>query len=63
MLSLLDGRLGTCQIVDYEYDTAEQSWCRLTLGFDIGKKRIDMTNVLRKAAAKASLNLFRTSEV
>ena len=54
VLGLLNGRGGgLCSIVDYSYDTEHQSWCCLTLGFDISKKRVDLSNVLRVAASKA----------
>jgi len=52
VLRLLDGRGGVCNIVEYSYDTVEQSWCELTLSFDITRKRVDMSNVIRKAAEK-----------
>ena len=52
VLRLLDGRGGVCNIHDYSYDTVNQSWCQLTLSFDIARKRVDMSNVIRKAAEK-----------
>jgi len=52
VIRLLDGRGGVCSIVEYSFDTVEQSWCELTLSFDITRKRVDMTNVIRKAAEK-----------
>jgi len=53
VLRLLDGRGGIASIVDYSYDTEKQSWATLTLSFDIAKKGIDMSQVLRVAASKA----------
>jgi len=53
VLRLLDGRGGIASIVDYSYDTEKQSWATLTLSFDIAKKGIDMSQVLRVAANKA----------
>jgi len=53
VLSLLDGRGGVAQIVDYSYDTEKQNWATLTLSFDIARKRVDMSQVLRVAADKA----------
>ena len=47
VIRLLDGRGGVCSIVEYSFDTVEQSWCELTLSFDITRKRVDMTNVIR----------------
>jgi len=53
VLRLLDGRGGIGSIVDYSYDTEKESWATLTLSFDIAKKGIDMSQVLRVAASKA----------
>jgi len=53
VLRLLDGRGGVACIVDYSYDTEKQDWASLTLSFDIAKKRVDMSQVLRLAAGKA----------
>merc|ERR1719239_765677 len=53
VLRLLEGRGGVASIVDYSYDTEKQSWASVTLSFDIAKKRLDMTNVIRQAASKA----------
>ena len=44
---------GVASLVDYAYDTANELWCELTLAFNISRKQVDMSNVLRKAAAKA----------
>lgn len=52
VLRLLDGRAGMANVVDYTYDTEHESWCCLTLGFDVSRKRVDMSNVLRQAASK-----------
>eukprot|EP00090_Calanus_glacialis_P015465 TRINITY_DN24413_c0_g1_i1.p1 TRINITY_DN24413_c0_g1~~TRINITY_DN24413_c0_g1_i1.p1 ORF type:complete len:562 (+),score=235.92 TRINITY_DN24413_c0_g1_i1:241-1686(+) len=53
VLRLLDGRGGVASIVDYGYDTEKQNWATLTLSFDIARKRVDMSQVLRVAAGKA----------
>jgi len=53
VLRLLEGRGGVASIVDYSYDTEKQSWATVSLSFDIAKKRVDMTNVIRQAASKA----------
>ena len=53
VLRLLEGRGGVASIVDYSYDTESQSWASITLAFDIAKKRVDMSQVLRLAANKA----------
>merc|ERR1719419_283189 len=53
VLRLLEGRGGVAKIIDYCYDTEKQSWATLTLSFDIAKKRVDMSQVLRQAATKA----------
>jgi len=52
VLSLLEGRAGVTNIVDYNYDEEEESWCSLTLSFDVARKRVDMNHVLRQAASK-----------
>merc|ERR1719348_799775 len=52
VLSLLEGRAGVTNIVDYSYDEAEESWCKLSLSFDVARKRVDMNHVLRLAASK-----------
>ena len=53
VLSLLEGKGGAASIVDYSYDTEKQSWAAITLSFDIAKKRVDMSQVIRLAANKA----------
>merc|ERR1712112_798711 len=53
VLRLLEGRGGVASIVDYSFDTEQQSWASITLAFDIAKKRVDMSQVLRLAANKA----------
>ena len=53
VLRLLEGRGGVASIVDYSFDTEKQSWASITLSFDIAKKRVDMSQVLRLAANKA----------
>jgi len=53
VLHLMEGRGGVASIVDYSYDTEKESWATLTLSFDITRKRVDMSQVLRKAASKA----------
>ena len=49
--------LETCNcsasIVDYKFDVGKSSWCELTLSFDIAKNMVDLSNVIRKAAAQA----------
>ena len=53
VLSLLEGGGAVASLVDYSFDTKKESWATLTLSFDIAKKRVDMSQVLRTAAGKA----------
>ena len=39
--------------MDYKFDVGKSSWCELTLSFDIAKNMVDLSNVIRKAAAQA----------
>ena len=41
--------------VDYSYDTEKEEWCELTLAFSVDQKNVDMSNVIRKAAEKATI--------
>ena len=43
----------SASIVDYKFDVAKSNWCDLTLSFDIAKNMVDLSNVIRKAAAQA----------
>ena len=52
VLGLVTKGAGMASIVDYSYDTEQQSWCCLTLSFSVERKRVDLANVLRQAAAK-----------
>lgn len=49
-LNLTAKSAAAADIVDYKYDTAKSSWCELTLSFDLDKKMLDMSNIIRKAA-------------
>ena len=53
----INSSLETCNcsasIVDYKFDVGKSSWCELTLSFDIAKNMVDLSNVIRKAAAQA----------
>lgn len=51
-LSLLAGRSNLCSVVDYSFDTEKESWCEVTLSFDLSQKKIDLANMLHKAAEK-----------
>ena len=42
-----------CRIVDYKFDTENELWCEISLAFDVAKKTLDMSNVIKKAAAAA----------
>ena len=53
VMRLMECRGGNATIADYSYDTERQSWASISLSFDIAKKRVDMSNVIRLAATKA----------
>ena len=46
----LDGCPPGYNIKDYRYDTEREIWATLTLSVDISRKRVDMSQVIRKAA-------------
>ena len=52
VLRLAEGK-GEAAIVDYSYDTEGQSWASITLSFDLSRKKVDMSNVIKLAASKA----------
>ena len=56
VLGLLQGKGGLVSILDYTYDTQKERWCELTLSFDVSRKTVDMSNVVRKSAEKAVLH-------
>ncbi|XP_059079806.1 DNA-directed RNA polymerase I subunit RPA1-like [Tigriopus californicus] len=47
---------GLASVVNYSYDTEKELWCQLTLAFDIQRKSMDMSNVVKKAAEKAIIH-------
>ena len=47
---------GVASLEDYSYDTEHQTWCCLTLAFPVERKRVDLANVLRQAAAKGVIH-------
>merc|ERR1719195_1311212 len=53
VMRLMECRGGNATIADYSYDTERQSWASISLSFDIAKKRVDMSNVIRLAATMA----------
>ncbi len=40
-------------ISNYTYDVDKELWCELTLTFPVGRRPVDMSNVVRKACEKA----------
>ena len=46
-------------IVDYIYDTEKEEWCELTLAFPIGRKTVDISNVIRKASEKSVIRCVK----
>merc|ERR1719433_1896488 len=50
VLSLVAPKGGHASIVDYIYDTEKEEWCELTLAFPVGRKTVDISNVIRKSA-------------
>ena len=51
--NLLQGKATAVGIVGYDYDTEKSLWCELTLSLDIGKRSLDMSNVVKKASSSA----------
>ena len=57
--NLLSGKATAVGMVDYAYDEEKSLWCELTLSFDIGKKSLDMSNVVKKAASAAVIKAVK----
>ena len=46
---------GEANLVGYSYDIEKELWCEVIMSVDIAAKKLDMTNILRKAAEKTVL--------
>jgi len=55
-LNMMEGVGGICGIVDYSYDTEKETWCEVTLKFDVSQKRLDMVNIIKKSAEKGVIH-------
>jgi len=58
-LNNLEGACGLCQVSDYSFDTEKEQWCEVTLSFDISQKRMDMVNVIKKAAERGVIHQIK----
>ena len=44
------------KVSDYTFDAEKESWCEITLSFDVSQKRLDMVNVIKKSAEKGVIH-------
>jgi uncharacterized protein YehS (DUF1456 family) len=57
VLSLPLGRAANfARIVDYIYDVDDDKWCQVTLSFSVGRRTMDISNLVRKACEKGVLH-------